>query len=215
MFNEFLLQLLYSLDREPDDMTATQGLLLMSQYYPSADEQRHTWLWAYQAIGLAQGLGMHRVGKIGAQKKLWGRIWWACVVRDRLIALGTGRPMHINTLDCNIPVPDHSDLEEVGDDDEQRSIKAVYIDLLRLCQCAEGVLSLSTAASGHDIDQVELCERMLQRWVSNVTPTVGPPHESYPDLGKQSIAIMYRIILELTLKSELHLSFTRSYLLTY
>jgi len=145
----------------------------MSHYYPSMVEQKHTWFWAQQATGLAQGAGLHRDPGPVPQRKLWARIWWACLCRDRLIALGTGRPMHINSLDCSVPMLTTADLAEEGDDDNDRQVKAIFIEFARLCQYMEGVLSLPnnvTAAANSLPDQIALCETTLDRWLENLVP---------------------------------------------
>lgn len=174
----------------------------MSHYYPSMVEQRHTWFWVYQAIGLAQGLGLHRTMEHSPQHKFWARIWWCCVVRDRLIALGTGRPMHINSLDCNVPMLSYSDLEEEGDDDEQLRVKAIFIDLLKLCRCTEVVLSLFTAAADHQPDQIDLCKDMLHHWVSNLDPSSRLSDECFMNTARQGADAAYKILLHLLHKSE-------------
>lgn len=107
-----------------------QSLLLVSYYYPPRVEQKHTWLWAHQAIGLAHGAGLHRYSSPSPQRKLWAGIWWACLARDRLIALGTGRPMHINSLDCNVPPLTASDVKEEGDSEDDRDIKSIFVELV-------------------------------------------------------------------------------------
>ncbi|KAK4078430.1 transcriptional regulator family: Fungal Specific TF [Purpureocillium lilacinum] len=167
------IRYLYDFDYEHDGITTIQALLLMSHYYPSMVEQKHTWFWAQQATGLAQGAGLHRDPGPVPQRKLWARIWWACLCRDRLIALGTGRPMHINSLDCSVPMLTTADLAEEGDDDNDRQVKAIFIEFARLCQYMEGVLSLPnnvTAAANSLPDQIALCETTLDRWLENLVP---------------------------------------------
>ncbi|ERS97471.1 hypothetical protein HMPREF1624_05639 [Sporothrix schenckii ATCC 58251] len=169
---------------EPDDIVTIQSLLLLSHDYASMADQRHTWLWAHQAIGLAQGAGLHRAaaaataeGPSAQDARLWKRIWWACLLRDRLISLGTRRPMHINSRDCNVPLPTAADLAEDGDTDEDRATKAVFADFLKLCQCVEGVLLLATvdeeaASSSPDrlAHEVAVCRAMLVSWAANLCP---------------------------------------------
>jgi hypothetical protein len=84
---------LYDMDHEQDPTATIQALLLISQYYPSITERKHTWHWIHQAISLAQVSGLHRDPGQVPHRALWARIWWACVVRDRCNALGTGRPL--------------------------------------------------------------------------------------------------------------------------
>lgn len=131
-------------------------------------EQRHTWFWVHQAIGLAQGTGLHRDPGDVPQRKLWARVWWACLVRDRLISLGTGRPMHINSLDCSVKPLTAADLEEDGDSKEDRVVKTIFIQFVKLCQYMEGVLSLPLVPVDSLEEQVRVCDSTLQQWLSNL-----------------------------------------------
>ncbi|KAK6446701.1 hypothetical protein FP744_10002951 [Trichoderma asperellum] len=191
---------LYEFDFEPDDITNIQALLLMSHYYPSMVEQKHTWFWVHQAISLSQGLGLHRSAGQEPQHSLWARIWWACLVRDRLTTLGTGRPMHINSLDCTVPMLTLDDLKEDGDSEDDRTVKAFFIDFVKLCQYMEGVLSLPhnmATAAGSLPEQISLCEETLQHWRLNLAPSARLHEENSRDFDKRGICTLYRVILHL------------------
>ena len=172
----------------------------MSHYYPSMVEQRHTWFWVHQAIGLAQGAGLHRDAGEAPQRRLWARIWWACLVRDRLIALGTGRPMHINSLDCNVPLLSTADLEEEGDCAEDFAVKAIFIEFLKLCQYMEGVLSLPLATSESVQQQISLCESTLHSWLSNLNPAARLREDPTIGVREGGISTLYRTLLHLIYK---------------
>lgn len=174
-----------------------QALLLMSHYYPSMAEQRHTWFWVHQAIGLAQGAGLHRDSGQAPQRKLWARIWWACLIRDRLIALGTSRPMHINSLDCNVPLLTSEDLAEDGDSEDDHLIKGIFMDFVKLCHYMEGVLSLPFTTPESLTGQISVCGSTLRNWASNLSVAsrrdeLGTVH---PSPG--SIPLLYRSFLHL------------------
>lgn len=170
----------------------------MSHYYPSMVEQKHTWFWVNQAITLSQGLGLHRNASQEPQRKLWARIWWACLVRDRLTTLGTGRPMHINSLDCTIPMLTLDDLKEDGDSEDDRTVKGFFIEFVKLCQYMEGVLSLphnmATAAASLP-EQIRLCEETLQHWRLNLVPSARLPEDYERAFDKRGICTLYRALL--------------------
>lgn len=159
-------------------------------------EQRHTWFWVHQAICLAQGTGLHRHPGDVAQRQLWARIWWACLVRDRLISLGTGRPMHINSLDCSVRILCIEDLEEDGDSDQDKAIKTIFIELIKLCQYMEGVLSLRLVPACSSGEQVQICDFTLQKWLSNL------PSEARLDtrIDRGPLANLYRSLTHLIYK---------------
>ncbi|PON24374.1 cutinase transcription factor 1 beta [Trichoderma gamsii] len=191
---------LYDFDFESDDITNIQALLLMSHYYPSMVEQKHTWFWVHQAISLSQGLGLHRNAGQEPQHKLWARIWWACLVRDRLTTLGTGRPMHINSLDCTVPMLTLDDLKEDGDSEDDRTVKEFFIEFVKLCQYMEGVLSLPhniATAAGSLPEQISLCEETLQHWRLNLVPSAKLHEENSRDFDKRGICTLYRALLHL------------------
>ncbi|KAI1458982.1 fungal-specific transcription factor domain-containing protein [Annulohypoxylon moriforme] len=189
---------LHTFDYETDDIATIQALLLISHYYPSVMEQRHTWHWVYQAIGLAQGAGLHReLHNESPQRQLWARVGWCCLIRDRLIALGTARPMHINSLDCSVPLLELSDLVEDGDSDDELTTKSIFIEFIKLCRYMEGVLSLSSAATPTTPEeQVALCESTLYHWLLNLHPTAKREHTSREN-SEESISTVYRALLHL------------------
>ncbi|KAL1968256.1 hypothetical protein VTN77DRAFT_2091 [Rasamsonia byssochlamydoides] len=195
---------LYTFDYESNDIITIQALLLLSHHYSSLIDQKHTWHWVYQAISLAQGAGLHRDPGDAppAQRRLWARIWWACLVRDRLVSLGTGRPMHINSLDCTVRMLTPDDLEESGDGDEDRVVKAIFLEFVKLCQCMEGILSLqqlqpSTMAGKILSDQVRVCENTLQHWLDNLAPEARRQEDSINSTDRASMATLYRTVLHL------------------
>ncbi|KAL6872556.1 fungal-specific transcription factor domain-containing protein [Trichoderma longibrachiatum] len=191
---------LYEFDFEPDNIINIQALLLMSHFYPSMVEQKHTWFWIHQAISIAQGLGLHRNASQEPQRKLWARIWWACLVRDRLTALGTGRPMHINSLDCTVPMLTLDDLREDGDSEDDQTVKEFFIEFVKLCQYMEGVLSLPhniATEPGSLPEQINLCEETLQHWRLNLVPSARLHGDYGRDFDKRGICTLYRALLHL------------------
>ncbi|KAJ3535260.1 hypothetical protein NM208_g7209 [Fusarium decemcellulare] len=188
---------LYQFNHELDDIVTIQALLLISHYYPSMAEQRHTWFWVHQAIGLAQGAGLHRDSGCDPRRKLWARTWWACLARDRLIALGTGRPMHINSLDCNVPLLTAEDVEEEGDTEDDRTIKTIYIDFIKLCNYMEGVLSLQFVTLSPTGNEVCVCESTLQNWASNLSTPSKRAEEETTSLKSGGIPLLYQTLLYL------------------
>jgi len=165
-------------------------------------EQKHTWHWANQAITLAHATGLHRDAGNTPQRRLWTRIWWSCLVRDKVIGLGTGRPMQISSLDCSTPILTIHDLNEAGDTEQDRAIKIMFIEFVNLCRYMEGVLSLrhpitATSTGGVTPGQVMLCDEMLQIWADNLAPEAKRHEEPFDLTGRPNIATMYRTVLHL------------------
>ena len=163
-------------------------------------EQKHTWHWAHQAITLAHMAGLHRDACEARQRRLWARIWWGCLMRDRLISLGTGRPMHINSLDCDTPMLTIDDLHEDGDTDEERRIKVMFVEFVKLCQYMEGVLSLQhpmMAVTRPEPDQVQLCDDALYRWLDHLPREAQHQGQVVRTPDRPNIALLYRAVLHL------------------
>ncbi|KAI0457039.1 fungal-specific transcription factor domain-containing protein [Xylaria acuta] len=98
-----------------------QGLLLMTYWYETPDDQKDTWHWMGVAISLGHTIGLHRnpanTNMPPQRRKLWKRIWWSCFMRDRLIALGMRRPTRIKDEDFDVPmlVEDDFDIKALPD----------------------------------------------------------------------------------------------------
>jgi hypothetical protein len=192
---------LYNFDFESDNIVNIQALLLISHYYPSMIDQKHTWHWVNQAVTLAQGVGLHRNPGNLPQRHMWARIWWCCVLRDRLTGLGTGRPLHINSLDCDVPMLRSEDLRETGDREQELSIKQLFIELVKLCQYVEGVISLRYS-TGLDTqvtpDQLKVCDEALQLWLQNFSAVAVAQETSlFLEDGPNIVALYQAIIRQL------------------
>ncbi|KAH8161761.1 hypothetical protein CIB48_g6482 [Xylaria polymorpha] len=114
-------RLLYDFDYENDRLLLVQGLLLMTYWYETPDDQKDTWHWMGVAISLGHTIGLHRnpanTNMPPQRRKLWKRIWWSCFMRDRLIALGMRRPTRIKDEDFDVPmlVEDDFDIKALPD----------------------------------------------------------------------------------------------------
>lgn len=119
-----MAQLLYDFDYETDRLILVQGLLLMTYWYETPDDQKDTWHWMGVAISLAHTIGLHRdpakTPMVPQKQKLWKRIWWSCLMRDRLVALGMRRPTRIKGEDFDVPVLNEDDFEIAALPEENR-----------------------------------------------------------------------------------------------
>jgi hypothetical protein len=91
------VKLLYSLGYETDRLTLVQSLLLMTFWYDSDGDDKHTWYWMGLALTTAHVEGLHRdlAQQMTKKGRLRRRIWWSCVIRDRVMGLGIRRPCRI------------------------------------------------------------------------------------------------------------------------
>jgi hypothetical protein len=116
--------------------------------------------WLGVAISLSFTIGLHRkdnYDKISPQpfpnkmRQLWKCLWWSIMYREAFTALGFGRPMRIDSENCDVPIPS---VQEVfgpsldGIPDEIRGslphgtieMAALWINLLELSLLLERVL---------------------------------------------------------------------------
>ncbi|OTA01992.1 Zn2Cys6 transcriptional regulator [Trichoderma parareesei] len=153
-------RLLYDFDYESDRLVLVQGLLLMTYWYETPDDQKDTWHWMGVAISLAHTIGLHRNPEVTSMaqptQKLWKRIWWSCFMRDRLIALGMRRPTRIKDEDFDVPMLVESDFELgvlpehiaiippectlMRDVEMQRELAVMCIAKAKLCICISHML---------------------------------------------------------------------------
>ncbi|KAK4103954.1 hypothetical protein N658DRAFT_420567 [Parathielavia hyrcaniae] len=155
-------RLLYDFDYETDRLILVQGLLLMTYWYETPDDQKDTWHWMGVAISLAHTIGLHRdpakTAMIPRKQKLWKRVWWSCLMRDRLVALGMRRPTRIKSEDFDVPPLDEADFEIgplpednqllgpecalVRDTEMQRALAVMCIEKAKLCMLIGNMLKV-------------------------------------------------------------------------
>ena len=134
-------QLLYDFDCEPDPIALIQVLLFMTSTRHRPTESKTPTHWLKIAISISYRIGLHRKQMISSmtpeQRGLCRRIWWTCVICDRLIALHERKPVTIKVEDCNVPMLCMEDfgLENMSGSIRKREIAAKCIDMTMLCWC--------------------------------------------------------------------------------
>jgi hypothetical protein len=101
------MQALYHLGYEQNRISVIQALLLMSLWYSTPDDQMDAHHWLSIAIKLAHRASLNRNPASMAipdeEKHLRKRIWWCCLIRDPLLALGLKRPILITPEEHDVP----------------------------------------------------------------------------------------------------------------
>jgi hypothetical protein len=106
------VRLLHDLDVEPEGKSMLQALMLMSLWYGGRNEQRNSWYYTGLALSLAQNMGLHREpDNSHPEQHLRRRLLWSLYIRDRLIALGTRRPMRIRDDEYEVPMLSQQDFD--------------------------------------------------------------------------------------------------------
>ncbi|KAM5521634.1 fungal specific transcription factor domain-containing protein [Fusarium oxysporum f. sp. phaseoli] len=96
-------KLLFDLCSERNLVSSAQGALLLSYNGTMKDQKRTNSIWLSTAIHLAQAAGADQFHtslnpSLTTVNEL-KRLWWCCIVRDRILPLGMRRQLHITSLD--------------------------------------------------------------------------------------------------------------------
>ncbi|KAL4923009.1 Zn(II)2Cys6 transcription factor [Aspergillus undulatus] len=165
-----------------DRITEMQSALLLGFWHSEMNNHAQPWYWTGVAISLGQIMGLHRdfdavrsnPSITNSQRALWRRLWWSCVYRDGWLSLTLGRPLRINLLDCDVPMPSVpdvlSDMSGISPSvaasfvpGELSQLSEYWILLLRLSKSLGDVLTLSYRPRGTTptISEVEAIEQEL------------------------------------------------------
>lgn len=195
------VRLLYDFNVETDNAAILQSLILMSSWYSKQspwNERRHTWHWTGLAYDLARTMGLHREPsrRFGSDhtRRFRRRLWWSLYIRDRMIALGTRRPMRItdDEFDVSMLALDDFELDAMDSSaqvatilpstEESTCTALMCIELVKLCVCVGRVVSSQYTTLGdragaprsmmimprrdeRGTTQLESCEKELQEWI--------------------------------------------------
>lgn len=225
------VRLLYEFNVETDSTAVLQSLVLMSLWYGKWDDRRHTWHWTGLAYDVARSMGLHRepTTRYASEKvrRFRRRLWWSLYIRDRMIALGTRRPMRIRDDDFDVAMLTLEDfdiepLEEsfqgqplIPSAEESTSTALMCIQLAMLCTCIGHVVSsqytvLNTQSDvphtmmvvprrkgGHN-QELESCDRELNKWFQELGTNVRRTESPTTQDGPHSCSEIHWAILNIT-----------------
>lgn len=147
-------KLLYSLDTDRDPVALSQGALMLSLWCPQENEQQvNTW-WLTSAIQHARAAQAHRhkyQDKMSYSGQLvLKRLWWSCILRDRIMALCLRQPIHITREMYNFEADKLTvnDIEDDGaspgvyDEEMKRIMLIVTVSMCDLCIVLTDALAL-------------------------------------------------------------------------
>lgn len=109
---------LYMTGIESDPIPLCQSLLIFSFVAGGPTlNKKNVYYWVRTAVITAQSFGMHKdVSSVptlsNQEKRLYRRIWWYCIIRDKNCSIGYGRPPCIRPDDTNIPMLSADDFIE-------------------------------------------------------------------------------------------------------
>lgn len=183
---------------QTDHVLMAQSALLLSYWCPSlgCGEKNSNSLWLNHAIQHAKALKAHKrtstfnsldFASLGQRKhdNTLRRIWWCCVIRDRILSLCVRRNIQVSRdyLDrhasCAISYDDFSNEIErsrVYDANTKHSLITVMFLMIELCLCLSDVLTVAhstrdlTTCDSRDTSrrtlQVYECKKDLETWAA-------------------------------------------------
>lgn len=87
----------------------------MSLWYETPDDEKDAYHWLTIAVSMAKREGLDcdptSLNLSSRESSLRKRIWWSCVVRDPLVAIGLRRPISISTTEYRVPMLRLEDLD--------------------------------------------------------------------------------------------------------
>ncbi|KAF4340431.1 cutinase transcription factor 1 beta [Fusarium beomiforme] len=175
-------------------VSGAQGALLLSYNGTTKDQKRTNSIWLSTAIHLAQAAGadqfytsLNQTLTTVAELK---RLWWCCIVRDRILPLGLRRQLHITSLDLvqGSYLPTEKDFSReiegsrVYGPQTKRTLVRLFITLCELTipltdviktVYPTGRLNDHSSPWVHDIQQasnsLQSCEAGLEAWFERAT----------------------------------------------
>ncbi|VUC32897.1 unnamed protein product, partial [Clonostachys rosea] len=187
---------LFDLTCQRDNIVKAQAALLMTYYSPEGDHMINSY-WLSTAVHFARSeradkyhLPSHRSGNSQTLK----RLWWCCILRDRIMALSLRRPVniHADEFDFGQPGLERSDFQNELECQSvyERETKQVLVHISSaLCQLVvifDKVFAVlrhgspttsSVGASDGMIQEGTLCLEMLDLWYETSKATVKSPAE--------------------------------------
>lgn len=100
-------QVIYQNTGSSDPIMSASGLLMLS-YHTSPSQMRANTYWLGLAIYTAreaQAYSYEDCRHSIQQKRTLKRLWWSCILRDRVVSLGVRRPLFITSADFDFSLP--------------------------------------------------------------------------------------------------------------
>lgn len=162
---------LFNLEEGRDDISTAQGALMLTYHLPNMKDRTNSF-WMSTAIHFARSANAHRYYELDDPKHIFKmntkptitvqrrtiikRLWWCCVLRDKVMSLGMRRPMLIGPADFDVARPglnEHDTSDEINGKSvyppaTKRIISQVFAALCELAGILTGVLDVCYPASG-------------------------------------------------------------------
>ena len=205
-------KLLFDFECERDSIAIAQGALLLAYHSPYGHNIKINSFWLGLAIQYAKDADAHRyqvcARMTSHQRKLCKRLWWCCIIRDRILPLGCRRPLSItpDQFDFGTPTLTVEDFEDeiccskVYDPATKRLLAHVIAAMCELAISLTEVIMIvyppcMADASGsieeteflRSVLRIEQCKSGLTRWFDRAT--IGFPTPAGSDHTHKSVIL--------------------------
>ncbi|WJG35060.1 uncharacterized protein FOBCDRAFT_238415 [Fusarium oxysporum Fo47] len=179
-----------------DHILMAQAALLLTYWSSSlnSSEKQPNSIWLGRAISHAKALGADKcadvpkgVGQASSQQRLHDnrlrRIWWCCIIRDRIISLCVRRHLqisrdhldnHATTTISYDTLSGENDRSHVYDVDTKSSLITLMLTMTDLCLCLSDILTVVHPAKDFTVSdardstrrilQIYECKKGLENW---------------------------------------------------
>ncbi|RBA14342.1 fungal specific transcription factor [Fusarium proliferatum] len=185
--------ILFDFNLESSPMVLSQAALLLSFWYPTSrtGPQKPNSLWLSIAIHHARCLGAHEAWEHpdlqvqSERSHLLRRLWWCCVIRDRVLSLGLRRRLQITKVP---PVLLPSDFEneinhsEVARPENKRKLVCILLRVMELCGLLTDLLELICLPDCYrlnytqkEVAKLSACRDALKNWFMMTSTAIPSP----------------------------------------
>jgi hypothetical protein len=189
------------MDVERDPISTSQGTLLMTYNSSMRSHKNINTFWLGVAIHFAREADAHRYYLLPyitiERRNILKRLWWCCILRDRILPLGVRRPLQITgeEFDFNEATPlsaedfeNEIECSKVYDSSSKQSLVQLLLTLCDLAVCITDVIMVVyplsgppdlTLSSDQKADQclcrIESCISDLNGWFEKATISFPTP----------------------------------------
>lgn len=212
---------LFDANYESDRLIIVQAVVLLSWWWEGPEDvTKNAFYWSRVALGIAQGIGLHRsmdkTNMALSHKRSWKRMWWSLFVLDRWVSVSLGRPLVINLEDSDVPMiteedfnedePGHPSLYPANKTNILYFIHAVKLsEIIGLVMDQQFSVSAEISRRKKKVPFVSHCDMALGSWMKSLPPELkySVKDKSNHNFFKAALHAQYYTVLCLAHRSNI------------
>lgn len=128
---------------------------LISVFLMETNMKSAAWTWLASAVRISQDIGLHCETGIWPvmEGEMRRRVWWGVYILDRHMSLELGRPMMIDDVDCDVPLPAAIDDHHIFGTEMKvpTGVPPMTNFMLPIVQVVRAASALSKALKSHEL----------------------------------------------------------------